>query len=412
MATSNTLPSTSKWYETERNTEALVKAVMAARPVYGLSADDVWWLLQLTWITTSKGHTTKDHWQRLKVHALPHLLKKQASISGHLKSPLDNMHLPDPIAQAAAKETGFVNAYRAYRYSLRGWCSANIRELRAILTAAEKLKPNDQGRFDLASKIEQLPPVPTPAGKHKMVAANLVTPLVACLDPRNKFPIINGEKGVTRRLAKLNLVNDGLKEQVRGFIGLIGQFGIADAFAVDTMTDDQIERIKKRTVKPHKTSGGGGTAATLHEFDEAERQAIQQSRTVKYKQRHNKMTNRLKELFQKLILTQGNNPNYRYDVFATDYDGKGRDLLIEVKPDPDKGSIRIAIGQLLDYRRFLPHQAGTDLAILTISRPPQGYVDFLQELQITSLWFATESCQTLAGDGKIWDALKSALGPF
>ena len=213
-------------------------------------------------------------------------------------------------------------------------------------------------------------------------------------------------------MAKLNLVNRDLKDQVRGFIGLIGQFGIADAFAVDTMTDDQVEKIKKRTVKPHKASGDGGTGAALHELDEAEREAVQESGTVKYKQRHNKMTNRLTELFQGLTLTQGNNLNCRYDVFVQDYDRRGRNLLIEVKPDPDKGSIRIAIGQLLDYRRFLPHQAGTDLAILTIARPPQDYVEFLQGLQITPLWFATESCQTLAGDGKIWDSLKSAIGLF
>src|SRR5271157_5438820 len=77
MSISETSPGTSKWYETERNTEALVKAVMAARPVRGLSGDDVWWLLQLTWITTSKGHTTKDHWQKLKVPALAHLFKKK-----------------------------------------------------------------------------------------------------------------------------------------------------------------------------------------------------------------------------------------------------------------------------------------------------------------------------------------------
>jgi hypothetical protein len=410
MPTSETPPGTSKWYDTERNTEALVKAVMAARPVHGLSADAVWWLLQLTWINVSKGHPTKGHWKKLKVPALAHLFNKKGSVSDDLESTLAKMQLSPPIVQAAVKETGFVNAYSAYRNSLRGWCSANIKQLRAILADAENLKPNDKGRFDLASKIEQLPPVPTPSGKHKMVAANLITPLVACLDPKNKFPIINGEKGVTRRLAKLNLVNRDLNDQVRGFIGLVGQFGIADAFAVDTMTEDQIEKIKKRAVKPYKATGGGDKGSTLHEFDEAERKAVQESRTVTYKQRHNKMTNRLKELLQGLTLTQGNNLNYRYDVLAKDYDRKGRNLLIEVKPGTNKGSIRIAIGQLLDYRRFLPHQAGTDLAILTISRPPQDYIEFLQDLQITALWFATESCQTLAGDGKIWDALKNTMG--
>ena len=30
---------------------------------------------------------------------------------------------------------------------------------------------------------------------------------------------------------------------------------------------------------------------------------------------------------------------------------RSRDLLIEAKPDPDKGSMRIAIGQLFDHKR-------------------------------------------------------------
>jgi hypothetical protein len=51
------------------------------------------------------------------------------------------------------------------------------------------------------------------------------------------------------------------------------------------------------------------------------------------------------------------------------YDEMFRDLLIEVKPDPDKGSIRIAIGQLFDYNRHRARQAATDLVVLTISRP-------------------------------------------
>lgn len=185
----------SSWYQTERNTERLVKAVAAVRPIRGLSGEDIWWLLQLTWITAGRGHVTSDHWRNLKVPALAHILKKRVSISSDLNTSLDNMHLPQPIAQAAAKTTGFVNAYRAYRNSLRIWCAANEKELRPILVSANILKSNDQCRFDLAYDIERLSPVPTPSGKRKMAASNLITPLVACLDPKRRFPIINGQAG-------------------------------------------------------------------------------------------------------------------------------------------------------------------------------------------------------------------------
>jgi len=121
------------------------------------------------------------------------------------------------------------------------------------------------------------------------------------------------------------------------------------------------------------------------------------------------MTNALKKLFANHVLIEGAEEHCRYDVVIKQYDGTNRDLLIEVKPDPDKGSIRIAIGQLLDYRRFLPHRAGTDLALLTISRPAQTYVDLMLELQISALWFDAESCQRLSGEGKVWEGLKAAL---
>ena len=84
--------------------------------------------------------------------------------------------------------------------------------------------------------------------------------------------------------------------------------------------------------------------------------------------------------------------------------------MIEAKPDPDRGSLRIAIGQLLDYRRFLPHQAGTDLAILTITRPSNEYMELIHDLQITALWFADSACKALSGDGKAWKALNARLG--
>ena len=83
--------------------------------------------------------------------------------------------------------------------------------------------------------------------------------------------------------------------------------------------------------------------------------------------------------------------------------------LIEVKPDPDMGSVRIAIGQLLDYRRFLPHRAGTDLALLTISRPQKTFLDLLFDLQISALWFDDGHCQKISGEGKAWEGLQAAF---
>jgi hypothetical protein len=158
---------------------------------------------------------------------------------------------------------------------------------------------------------------------------------------------------------------------------------------------------------PTKKRDERGTS--LPAFDESERVAAVKAQTVFYRNRHNKMTNALKLLWKGYKLRCGNLPDCRYDVLIENYDDRGRDLLIEAKPDPEKGAIRIALGQLFDYRRFLPHRIRTDLSVLTISRPPKLYTDLLMDLQISALWFQNEGCETLRGQGKAWEALPSQL---
>jgi hypothetical protein len=402
----NASSSQSRWYQTERNTEALVKAVLTVRPVAELSGEDIWCLIRFAWITAGSGDS---HWQQLKVPAIAHLFKKPVNIGEDLASTIASMTLPPAIATAASKPTGMVNAYRAYRNSLLPWCNGNKAVLRTLLAAAQKLGSNDQARFDLASKIDALPPVPTPNGLRHMAGANLITPLIACLDPKLRFPIVNGEHGVKRRLDKLGLTNRSLADKVRGLIGLIGQFGIGDAFALDVMNDEQIDKITKRKPKAPKGAPVGSKGTALSHFDDAERKAVLMARTLLYRKRHNTMTNALGTLLPALTMTQGDRQECRFDVLISNYDAGGRDLLIEAKPDPDRGSLRIAIGQLLDYRRFLPHQAGTDLAVLTITPPPKEYIELLQDLQITVLWFGDTGCGALSGDGKAWKALKPRI---
>jgi len=399
----------SDWYKAERQTEALVKAVVAERGIGTLSGDDIWHLLQLTWITTTKDGVSNDHWKRLKIPALSFLFQTEVEISDDLRETLKRMRLPRTVADSAAEKTGFVNTYPAYRNSLLGWCRQNVKQLRPILDSAARLTSNNQDRFDLMTEMAKLPRVSTPNSQKTMAASSHLTPVVACLDPKRRFPILNGEKGVNLRLARLGLTDSSLEQQAKGFIGLIGQYGLNDAFAVDTMTEAQIQRITSRAKHRAQLSQTTAHHTPLPVFDEDERKAIAKSESIIYRQRHNKMTNRLAELIGAHKITQGTSPDCRYDVLIHNYDGSGRDLLVEAKPDADKGSVRIAIGQLLDYRRFLPHQAGTDLAILTISPPSSGHLELLHDLQITALWFTDESCGTLRGEGQASTSLKEQM---
>jgi hypothetical protein len=397
-----------EWYETERNTAALIKAVCNSRQMCTLSGDDLWNILRLTWITASGGEAVEDNWRRLKVPALAALFKRTPVPLGDLDSTIKRMGLPPQVAKTAVRTTGIVNFRNVWRNSSRSWCGASRELLIGILRDAGHLPSNDSARFKLAARIDALPAISSPTGGVHAGAAAAMTPVVACLDPSSHFPIINGRDGVRYLLRKLRLQDGDLARQVAGLTNLIGQFAIPDAFAIDCLADEIAEQAPV-SLPAGDNAPTPDEGAELPYLDQAERVATTKSQTITYRKRHNRMTDRIKDLFSNYVLKQGNHSDYRYDVLIKNYDDNGRDLLIEAKPDPDRGGIRIAIGQLLDYRRHLPNRLGTDLAIVTISRPPRSHIDFLLDLQISVLWFSGESCGDLDGNGKVWPAIRTAL---
>ena len=94
------------------------------------------------------------------------------------------------------------------------------------------------------------------------------------------------------------------------------------------------------------------------------------------------MTTRLKSLLPHFEMTQGDRQECRFDVLIADYDGNGRDLLIEAKPDPDRGSLRVAVGQLFDYRRFLRHQVGRTWPFLRLVAPQEITSSFFKNFTL------------------------------
>ena len=149
----------------------------------------------------------------------------------------------------------------------------------------------------------------------------------------------------------------------------------------------------------------------LRNYDEDERRAVLASKTATYRARHNRMTTALNRIFGSFNPTTETSPAGRCDAIIKDYDGS-RDLLIEAKPDADKGSIRIAIGQLFDYARHRTRQPATDLVVLTISSPAHNYIDLLNDLGITAIWFGDENCKKIAGgQGKAWAAVANSMKP-
>ena len=402
-------------YQGKRNTAALVQAVLSARTGRLLSGDDIWHLIRLTWLTAAD-----DHWRKLKIEALRQLFPQgkkvlQLSRATSLQNALNQLALPKNVQQAAAKTTGIVNFRGTWRNSSRAWCKQNAPELRDIIRQAIHLPPNDADRLALAEKIDGLTKIASPLRIANASPGNFLTPLVACLDPHRRFPIVNGRKAVQALLRKLDLRGRNLEEQVRGMTGLIGRFGIADAFVLDALADE-VTKVAHRINVPAKSPSKGPTkrpvphaGSELPDYDASERQYLQEAGTHRYRNRHNKMTTALKKLLPKFKLTQGTSPECRWDAIVECYETTGRDLLLEVKPDGTKAAIRIAIGQLLDYRRFVPRPAATDIAVVTIGRPDGLYRQLLLDLQISAIWFVDERCLAFDGEGPGWEALQEAL---
>jgi len=398
-----------KWYQVERNTAALLQAVVSAKRGESLSGTDIWHLLQLTWDTNAD-----DHWRRLKIPALGELFEQdktvqESSRSASLKEAVDALSLPKGVAEAAGRHTGNISLYKAFRNSSQDWCRDHERKLREIIRDAIRLEANDRGRLQLAAKVEALHRVPTPKGAHHMNAGGVLTPLIAFLDPRNRFPIVNGREEVRSLLGEWGLKGRSLEEQVRGMLGSIGRSGIRNAFVLDIMAEKIREIASDVNIPVPVKTAAPTQGSALPDLDTSDLEYLRKVGTALYRQRHNKMTTALKKILHGFRLTQGTKPDCRWDVLVEGYETTGRDLLLEVKPDPERAAIRIAIGQLLDYRRFVPRPAATDIAVLTIGAPDELYRQLLLELQISSIWFTDEDCRDFDGEGLFWEALRKSL---
>ncbi len=398
-----------RWYQSERNSAVLLQSVVSARSGKPLSGDDIWHLLRLTWCTKAN-----DDWRRLKVPALLHFFPQDKSIQkpsrdATLRDVLDSVSLPKRVAEAAAKRTGNIDLYKAYRNSSRAWCKGHVTELREIIRKAARLRANDRGRLALAERIDALPKVPTPSGARHKSPGDVLTPLVAFLDPHSRFPLINQRKEVQALLREWELRGRNLKEQVQGVMRVIGRFGISDAFMLDVLADKIKEIAPKLNIPVAVKIVAPSSGSALPLFDTSEREYLRQAVTIRYRNRHNKMTTALKKILHGFKLTQGTNPDCRWDVLIERYDTTGCDLLLELKPDAGKAAIRIAVGQVLDYRRYVPRPAATDLGLLTIGPPDKNYRQFLSELQISAIWFTDEECEALDGEGVAWEALQESL---
>ena len=232
----------------------------------------------------------------------------------------------------------------------------------------------------VADIIESLGEIPA-AGRH-ISPFNGLTPVLSCLDPQCRFPIMN-----QRSSGLLRCIQE--KPDTKGMVALsklIGPYyGLKDAFELDAYVVDQKfpkPQTRTRMFGSNESFKDVGLKSEINSFAQiAAKKAV-------ITKRHNKMLNDLRDyVFWRYRIAPKEN---RFDALVFGWK-KGRDLLIEAKTASEgpggRSQIRQAIGQLYDYRFTHMPKNKVDLAVL-LPKVPGGHVQsLLASLGIEVLWF-------------------------
>ena len=122
-------------------------------------------------------------------------------------------------------------------------------------------------------------------------------------------------------------------------------------------------------------------------------------RSKKFIRLHNSMTNSLQKICKNCNcqINEGPDSN-KFDALITNYDGNGIDLLIEAKSSILRPHLRLAVGQLWDYRRGLGRHIATHLAVLLPQKPDFESLEFLNYIGIKTLWFTNKTLKKIEGN--------------
>lgn len=387
-----------QWPIRMRDTARLVRAIAAHTVVKSRpTADQLYGLCKLTWITSAFDGDNPTYIRSTKIPGLGDAFGVD----------FGNSDLPEVAAEVARmlgtpasrgmvlKHTGFTDLYKAYRNVARGWVADNAARLRPMFRAAYNLQSDGQG-LQLACQIQQLPRIPLATGSTRAMRAEyLLTPVFACLDPRGRFPLINGNKGVQRVLGLLKVKGVPLEQQYRTMLTLYRQGGIRDWADLDHVgrSGDLQHFIQLKGQAPTMKALGMqsvvGTKLALKDASDLE--AMRKARTTPMIRLHNNMTNRLKALWEpSYLLREGVRNEVMFDVLVRKFDAHGRDLLVEVKSAADEPNVRMAIGQLDAYTYALGFKRDQPRAVLLPHKPAQHIIELLQWREVGLLWFDGE----------------------
>ncbi|PQV44257.1 hypothetical protein [Paraburkholderia sp. BL21I4N1] len=392
------------WADRQRRTNRLMRTIAAhlfSDSMPPPTPDQVYGLCKLTWITKSYSTEDASYIKSTKIPALGAIFGRDYSgrsldyVARDIAKTLKSREIEDLIRS----HTGFTNLYNVFRNSSRSWLAENFSTTLPLFRRALILE-SDADAMGLIRKIERLPGIPKPNQPDQpMNPGHLLTPAFFGLDPRLRFPLINGAKRLNSLLMALKIKNEPLPVQFDTLIKLIGSKNIEDAADLDQVGGELHNFLgDSKGNSPMQILGEQPTEGNeLPLKDDSDIETIKQAQTLKRRRLHNTITNKLRHLLQGYNLLEGNSKSAQFDVMVKNFDGRKNDLLIEVKSSIDVADVRMAIGQLLSYWfvvRGATKWESTYLAILLPEKPAAEIQDLLKWCGLGLLWFNNDGLET------------------
>jgi len=389
-----------QWASRIRDTNALVRAlagyILRKRSV---SPDQLYGLCKLTWITESFLGDAPAYIRSTKIPALGDIFNEDFDgfTLDEVAKKIARITRSEKIRILVLQHSGFTNLYKSYRNSSRGWIAKNHKALLPLFRAAYRLE-SDKSGLAIIRQVEKLPGIPKAKNaSNKMQAAYLLTPVLASLDRRQRFPLINGNQGVQSVLRALKVREASLSDKYEAMVRMYGQGGICDSADLDQVGSSLVHFLSiggttaNRTLLAKQPTSG----ASLKLKDEADVKTVRRAGSITQTRKHNAMTNHLLEALANWTVAEGDSKAAMFDALVTNYDLQGNDLLIEVKSTCEDGDVRMAIGQLYSYSHRLGVDKKRHLALLLPIKPALHVCELLAWRRIGLLWFSGTQLQTV-----------------
>lgn len=191
----------------------------------------VWLLVQCGWTNAGpkgKGRESTRRWRNRNIAEFLHIsYSSDEQLATALSKALPRLN------RATAKrllrtQTGITHYYNAFRPATGKFVKENAPSIWAAFERVSSMgQPVDKKILDVAAAVENLGQIK--AAKRRVSPFNGLTPVLACLDPQRRFPIMND-----RTESLLGCIDENADANgVVALSNLIGRHGVNNSFELD-----------------------------------------------------------------------------------------------------------------------------------------------------------------------------------